>query len=146
MVIWSCYCSVAKSRLILWPRGLQHTRLPCPSASPRVCSHSCPSTRWHHPTISSSASLFSCLESFPASESFPVSWLFTSGGQSIGTPAWIYPCGMSIQIFCSFFKNWVVWFFLLLIFLVTFYIIMHILDSSPLVDVGLHALPLPFCG
>ena len=68
----------------LWPRGLQHARLPCPSPSPGVCSDLCPLSRWCHPTISSSVTLFSsCLESFPASGSFPVSQLFASGGQSI---------------------------------------------------------------
>ena len=68
----------------LRPRGLQHTRLLCPSPSPRVCPSSCPLNQWCHPTISSSLTLFFCLLSFPASGSFPVSQLFTSGGQSIG--------------------------------------------------------------
>ena len=72
----------------LWPHGLQHARPPCPSPSPRVCPSSCPLNWWYHPTISSSAALFSfCLQSFPASGSFPMSWLFTSGGQSIGASA-----------------------------------------------------------
>ena len=62
--------------------GLQYGRLPCPSLSPWVCSHSCPLSRWCHPTISSSVTLFSsCLQSFAASGSFPVSRLFESGGQ-----------------------------------------------------------------
>ena len=69
----------------LWPHGLPHPRLPCPSLSPRVCSNSCPLSRWCHPTISSSTTLSSfCLQSFLASGSFPVSRLFTSCGQSIG--------------------------------------------------------------
>ena len=69
----------------LRPHGLQHARLPCPSLSPRVCSKSCPLSQWCHPTISSSVSPFStCLQSVPASRSFPVIQLFTSGGQSIG--------------------------------------------------------------
>ena len=72
----------------LWPYGLQHTRLPCPSPSPRACSNSCPLNRWCHPTISSSVIPFSsCLQSFPASGSFPVSRLFASGGQSVGASA-----------------------------------------------------------
>ena len=51
----------------------------------RICSNSCPSSWWCHPTISSSVAPFSsCPQSFPASESFPMSWLFASGGQSIG--------------------------------------------------------------
>ena len=64
--------------------GLQHTRLPCPSPSPRVCSNSWPLNQWCHPTISSSVIPFSShLQSFPASGSFPMSQFFTSGGQSI---------------------------------------------------------------
>ena len=79
-------CSVMSDSL--WPHGLQHTRLPCPSPTPRACSNSCPLSRWCHPTISSSAVPFSsCLQSFPASGSFPVSWFFASGGQSIGVSA-----------------------------------------------------------
>ena len=58
----------------LWLRGLQHARLLCPSVFPRVCSNSCPLIWWYHPTISSSViPLSSCLQSFPASGSFPVS-------------------------------------------------------------------------
>ena len=67
----------------LGPHGLQHTRLPCPSLSPRVYSNSCPLSWWCHPTISSSATPFSCPQSCPASGSFPMSQLFSSGGQSI---------------------------------------------------------------
>ena len=67
----------------LQPHGLQHTRLPCPSLSPGVCSNSCPLSQWWYLTISSSAALYFCLQSFPASGSFPMSWLFASGGQSI---------------------------------------------------------------
>ena len=82
-------CSVAKLCMTLRdPHGLQHARLPCPSPSPEVCPSSCPLTWWCHSTISSSVAPFSfCLQSFPASQSFPVSWLFTSGGQSIGALA-----------------------------------------------------------
>jgi len=69
----------------LWPHGLQHTRLPCPSPSPGVCSNSCLSSRWCYPTISFSIVLFSSwLQSFPASGSFLMNRLFTSGSQSIG--------------------------------------------------------------
>ena len=72
----------------LWPHGLQHARLPCPSPSPRVCSNSCPLSLWCHPVISSSVTpFFSCPQSFPASGSFPVSHLFTSDGQSMGASA-----------------------------------------------------------
>ena len=67
---------------------LQHSRLPCPSLSPRVYSSSCPLSRWCHQTISSSVVSFSsCPQSFPASESFPVSQFFESGGQSTGASA-----------------------------------------------------------
>ena len=70
------------------PHGLQHARLPCSSPTPRACPNSSPSSWWCHPTISSSlVSFSSCLQSFPASGSFPVSQFFTSGGQSIGVSA-----------------------------------------------------------
>ena len=65
--------------------GLQHTRPSCPSATPEVCSNSCSLSRWCHPTISSSVIPFSCLQSSPASGSFPMSQFFASGGQSIGS-------------------------------------------------------------
>ena len=68
----------------LWPHELQHARPPCPSPTPGVHTNSCPSSRWCHPAISSSVIPFSLLQSFPASGSFQVSQLFTSGGQSIG--------------------------------------------------------------
>ena len=72
----------------LWPRESQHARPPCPSQTPGAYSNSCPSSRWCHPTISSSVIPFSsCLQSFPASGSFQMSQLFTSGGQSIGVSA-----------------------------------------------------------
>ena len=72
----------------LWPHGLQHARPPCPSQTPEVYSNSCPLSRWCHPTISSSVVPFSsCLQSFPASGSFPMSQLFASGGQSVGVSA-----------------------------------------------------------
>ena len=76
----------------LQPHGLQHTRLPCPSPTPEACSNSCPLSRWCHPTISSSVTpFFFFLQSFPASGSFPVSWLFQSGGKSIGASASALP-------------------------------------------------------
>ena len=69
----------------LQPHELQHTRLPCSSRSPGVCSNSYPLSQWCHPTISSSVVLFfSCPQSFLASRSLPMSHLFTSGDQSIG--------------------------------------------------------------
>ena len=83
-----CYCcSFAKSFMSdnLWPHEPQHTRLPCPSPSPWISSDLCLLSQWCHPAVSSSVSRFSsCCQLFPASESFPVSQLFTSGGQSIG--------------------------------------------------------------
>ena len=70
----------------------------CPSPTPRACSNSCPSSQWCHPTISSSVIPFSsCLQSFLASESFPVSWLFTSGGQNIKVSASASVLPMNIQ-------------------------------------------------
>ena len=78
--------------------GLQHIRLPCPSLSPGVSSDSCPLTWWCHPTTSSSVAPFSsCPQSFTASRSFPVSWLFSSGGQSIGASASASALPMNIQ-------------------------------------------------
>ena len=80
----------------LQPHGLQHTRLPCPSPSPRAWSNSCPLRQWCHPTISPSVIPFSCLQSFPASGSFLKSQLFASGGQSIGASA-----SASVGYYCS---------------------------------------------
>ena len=72
----------------LQPHELQHSRPPCPSPTPGVYPNSCPLSWWCHPTISSSVVPFSsCPQSFPASESFPLSQLFTCGGQSIGVSA-----------------------------------------------------------
>ena len=71
----------------LWPHGLQHARLPCPSPTPGADSNSCPLRRWCHPTISFSVVLFSCLQFFPASWSFQMSQFFASGAQSTGVSA-----------------------------------------------------------
>ena len=71
----------------LQPHGLQHTRLSCPSSSPGACSNSCPSNQWCHPTISFPVIPFSCLQSFPASGTFPMSQLFLSGKQNIWVSA-----------------------------------------------------------
>ena len=82
----------------LWPHGLQHTRLLCPSLAPQICSKSCPWSQWCHPTISFSVTpLSSCLQSFPASGSFLASWFFTSGGQRIRTSASSSVPPMNIQ-------------------------------------------------
>ena len=89
-------CSVVSDSL--WPHGLQHTRPSCPSATPGVYSNSCPSSWWCHPTISSSVVPFSsCLHSFPASWSFPMSQFFASGGQSVGVSASTSVPPMNIQ-------------------------------------------------
>ena len=77
--------------------GLQHARPPWPSPISGACSSSCSSSWWCHPTISSSILPFSCLQSFPASGSFPVSQFFTSGGHSIGTSASASVLPMNIQ-------------------------------------------------
>ena len=90
----------------LRPQGLQHTRLPCPSPSPRTCSNSGLLSQWCHSTISSSVARFSfCLQSFPASGSFPMSLLFPSGGQGIGALASVLP--MNIQDWFSL--GWTDW-------------------------------------
>ena len=82
----------------LWPCELQQARLPCPSLSPAACSNLCPLSQWCDPTISPSVTPFSsCLWSFSASGSFPVSRLFTSGGQSIGVSVQASGLPMNIQ-------------------------------------------------
>ena len=65
----------------LWPHGLQHARIPCPSPSPRAYSNSCPLSRWCHLTISSCHPLLLLPPIFPASGSFPISQSFASGVQ-----------------------------------------------------------------
>ena len=105
----------------LRPHGLQHTRLPCPSPTPGVYSNSCPLSWWCHPTISSSLVPFSsCLQSFPASGSFPMSQFFTSGGQSFGVSASASVLPMNIQD----------WFPLRLTGLISY----HILKNRTLLD------------
>ena len=85
----------------LRPHGLQHTWLSCPLLSSGIFSNSCPLSQWCHPTISSSViPLSSCLQSFPASGSFPVSQLFTSGGWSIRVSASASVLPMNIQRWC----------------------------------------------
>ena len=92
-----CFCLVAKSCLTHCD-PLNWGTPGSPSLSPGVCSDSCPLSQWCYPTISSSATLFSsCPQSFPAAGSFPMSQLFTSGGQSVklwvtlcrATPRWM---------------------------------------------------------
>ena len=90
--------SVAQSCLTLRLHGLQHARPPRPSPTPRVYSNSRPLSRWCHPTISSFVSpVSSCLHSFPASRSFPVSQFFAWGGQNIGASASVSILPMNIQ-------------------------------------------------
>ena len=85
---WVQFTSVAQVSNSLRPHEPQHARSPCPSPTPGVHPNSCPLSRWCHPTISSSIVPFSsCLQSFPASGSFPMSQYFTSGGQSIRVSA-----------------------------------------------------------
>ena len=82
------FSSVAQSCPTLRPHELQHAKPPCPSPTPGVDSNSCPSSRWCHPAISSSVVPFSsCPQSLPASDSFPMSQLFTWGSQSTGVSA-----------------------------------------------------------
>ena len=89
-------CSVVSDSLR--PHGLQHARLSCPSPTPGAYSNSCPSSHWYHPTISSSVvPLSSCPQSLPASESFPMSQSFASGGQRIGVSASASVLPMNIQ-------------------------------------------------
>ena len=89
-------CSVVSNSL--QSHGLQHTRLPCPLPTPGAYLNSCPSRWWCHPTISSSVvPISSCLQSFPASGSFPMSQFFISCGQSIGVSASASVLPMNIQ-------------------------------------------------
>ena len=84
----------------LWPSGLQHARPPCASPSPEVCPSSCPLHRCSHPGISSPDAIFSsCPQSFPASGTFPVSQLFTSGDQNTGASA-------SASVFPTSIQGW----------------------------------------
>ena len=98
---WSSVCQFSHSVVsdFLWPHESQHARPPCPSPAPRVYSNSCHSSRWC-PAISSSAvPISSCPQSLPASGSFPMSQLFTSGGQSIGV-------SVSASVFPVNTQNW----------------------------------------
>ena len=92
----------------LWPHESQHTRLPCPSPTPRVYPNSCPLSWWCHPVISSSVVPFSsCPQPLPASESFPMSQLFTWSGQSIGVSALASVLPMNTQDWSPL--GWTVW-------------------------------------
>ena len=89
-------CSVMLKSL--WPHGLQHAKLPCPSPTLRIYSNSYPLSQWYHAIILSFVVPFSsCLESFPASGSFPVGQFFVSSGQSIGVSASASVLPMNIQ-------------------------------------------------
>ena len=96
MLLWLLHRSVMS--VSLRHSGLQHSRLSCPSPSPDAYSNSCLLSQWCHPTISSSVVPFSpCLQSFLASMSFPMSWLFASRGQSIGVSASASVLSMNVQ-------------------------------------------------
>ena len=114
MLIWCDWDRIVLSSLLLLLtrsvvsdslqlHGLQHARLSCPTLSPGVCSNWCPLSQWCSPTISSSvAPFFCCLQSIPASESLSVSWLFTSGGQTVGASASASVLPMNV----SFMTDW----------------------------------------
>ena len=96
--VWFSHSVVSNS---LRPHGLQHARSPCPSSTLRVYSNSRPLNRWCHPTTLSSVVPFSsCLQSFPASRSFPMSQFFTSGSQSIRVSASVSVLPKNIQDIC----------------------------------------------
>ena len=106
LVYTSQFSSVTQSCQTLWPHGLQHTRPPCPSPTPRAYSNSSPLSQWCYPTISSSFIPFSShLQSFPASGSFQM--FFASGGQSIGVLASASVLPMNIPDWFLF--GWTVW-------------------------------------
>ena len=111
-LITNLKCSVQFSLSVLsdslWPHGLQHASPSCPSPIPRVYSNTCPSSRWCHPTISSSViAVSSRFQSFLASGSFPLSQFFASGGQRIGVSAWASVLPMNIQDW--FHLGWTGW-------------------------------------
>ena len=96
LLLFSCYVMSDS----LWPHELQHSRFPCPLLSPKVCSNSCPLSWWRHPTILSFVvPFFSCVQSFPALGSFPISWLFTADDQNIGASASAAVLPMNIHEF-----------------------------------------------
>ena len=99
-----CHSAVSES---LWPHGLHHSRLPCPSPTSGACSNSCPLSWWCHPTISPSVIPVSCLQSFPASGSFQMNQFFALGGQSIGASASASVLPMNIQDWFSL--RWTGW-------------------------------------
>ena len=116
IVIWVCVF-ISKMLLLLfshwvvldslWPSGLQHTRLHCPSLSPGVCTDLCPLIWWCHPTISSPIVPFSsCLHFFQGQSLFPMSQLLTIDGQNIGASASSSVLPMNIQGFISFKIDW----------------------------------------
>ena len=89
-------CSVVSNSL--WPHGLQHAKLPCPSSTSGAYSNTCPSSQWCYPNISSSViPVSSHLQSFPASRSFQMSQFFASGGQRIGVSASTSVLSVNIQ-------------------------------------------------
>ena len=96
-MLW-CHCSVARSCLTLWAHALRHT-IPCPSLSPGVCLNSCPLSQWCYLTISCSAALVFCRQCFPASGSFPVSQLFTSGED--------FPVAQMVKCLSTMRETWV---------------------------------------
>ena len=111
-----CSCFWKEPKLLLFSHsgisdslqshGLQHARLPCPSPSPRTGSNSCPLSRWCHPIISSSFGPFaSCLPSFTASGSFPISRLFRSRGQVLEFQISISPSNEDSELI-SFGIDW----------------------------------------
>ena len=101
------FSSVAQSCPTLCdPQWQQYARPPCPSPTPRVYSNSCPSSQWYHPAISSSViPSSSCPQSLSASGSFPMSQLFTWGGQSIGVSASISVLPMHTQDWSPFWRT-----------------------------------------
>ena len=100
LVTWCAMLLIVSNSV--WPHELKHARLPCPSPFPGACSNSCPLSRWCLPTISSSVVPFSCLKSFPASGSFPMSQPI-SCGQSIGasTSASVLPMNDYLNTSCK---------------------------------------------
>ena len=111
----------------LRPHESQHARPPCPSPTPGVYSNSCPSSWWCHPAISSSVIPFSsCPQSLPASESFPMSQLFTRGGQSIGVTGIQYSDEQFLETYSIYSYHKILAIFPML-YSICFYLILHLI-------------------
>ena len=137
-----CCRSVTKLSDSLRPHGLQHTRLPCPSPAPRVCSNACPLSWWCHPTILTSVAPFSsCPRSLPASGSFQMSQFFISSGQSIGASPSVLP--MNIQGWFALGLTGLIYYWFTVISI--YVLFLHILNKGYVNCIAMSDKRKPFC-